>query len=620
LDKEIEKNRTFSSPKHYVWDNKPQQKPWGYVVLKQETDRQMWIEGISNYIQSDGTINHVSGNAAHNTNYSRKTLMTLAYLEIIAQSEMQVNSYSYRNSWGDEQVMRRIDRVIISCPTTMSREEQTFLRKCAEDAIQLLYLFYGNTNRQTPIVLPSYRKKVGEEWIYDEATCAQFVFLYSEISKRYLNNVRDYFELFGKKRNDLGDYEKKSLTVGSVDIGAGTTDVMVAAYQYDDANMHCRLTPVPLFWESFYSVAGDHLLKEMIRQLIIEEADSALAKKLKEVGREKEASDLNFKFFGEDTAEKTVPSRQLRNKFNLQVSMPVVQHFLELVHTDEMEKEVRFDDIFKDNRPTKQVLDHFKNHFGFSVEDIVWLYKRDVVSKIIEKTFDGLAGKISMLLAYYGCDFVVLSGRPSSLKPLADLFLKYYPVPPNRLIALNDYRVGNWYPAKTRDGTIENTKSVVVIGAMLGCYGVTMGKLSGFSFDLDVLKDQLLPTSNYFYYLNNPVFPVDVDSLGSIMINTLPVRIDCRQFDNASYPSRPMYKLDYDVSKPEAVINRIKGLMPLEITLQRDPVDREKIKITDVTGINGDHFLPEYFTLHIQSISEDENHWLDTGIFTNLKR
>ncbi|MBK8042540.1 MAG: virulence factor SrfB [Haliscomenobacter sp.] len=86
-------------------------------------------------------------------------------------------------------------------------------------------------------------KKLSErrktEWIYDEATAAQFVFLYAEIKERYQKNVKDYFDFYGKIRNNLQDYDKKSLTVGSVDIGAGTTDVMIAAYKYDDTAGQC---------------------------------------------------------------------------------------------------------------------------------------------------------------------------------------------------------------------------------------------------------------------------------------------------------------------------------------------------------------------------------------------
>jgi hypothetical protein len=63
-------------------------------------------------------------------------------------------------------------------------------------------------------------------------------------------------------------------------------------------------------------------------------------------------------------------------------------------------------------------------HFGFSIKDLQWHYNKEIVSKIVESTFDTLAGKISTVLSYYSCDIVLLSGRPTSLKPLSDLFFE----------------------------------------------------------------------------------------------------------------------------------------------------------------------------------------------------
>jgi hypothetical protein len=185
---------------------------------------------------------------------------------------MQMNSYEFRHKWGEENKKRRFGRIIVTCPPGMSKIEQIALRKCCEDAAILLDRFYSseknNINELANIkiqIIPdskSLRNRANRnEWIYDEATCPQFVYLFAELTKRYRNNSVEYFDFYGKVRNDLGDYNKKSITIGSVDIGAGTTDLMIASYKYDDAS-ECTLTPVPLFWESFY-IAGDDLLKNL---------------------------------------------------------------------------------------------------------------------------------------------------------------------------------------------------------------------------------------------------------------------------------------------------------------------------------------------------------------------
>lgn len=195
---------------------------------------------------------------------------------------MQINSYTQRNYWGNESKPRKIGRIIVTCPTAMSSKKNNLhFCKNAEDAGIMLDLFFENTFtkaldeteiRNGTQVIPSYKKlstrEARMEWIYDEATAAQFVFLYAEIKERYQKNVREYFDFYGKVRSDLEEYNKKSLTIGSVDIGAGTTDVMIASYKYKDETGQCTLCPVPLFWESFY-FAGDDLMKRLIQLLVM---------------------------------------------------------------------------------------------------------------------------------------------------------------------------------------------------------------------------------------------------------------------------------------------------------------------------------------------------------------
>ena len=132
-----------------------------------------------------------------------------------------------------------------------------------------------------------------------------------------------------------------------MDIGAGTTDLMVASYKYDGTRQ-CTLTPVPLFWESFYT-AGDDLMKNSIRKLVIEGQYAAIQNQLKNNNQVKSA-ELILGFFGEDNANMSLTDRQIRSEFNLQVSVPVILRFLELLNKNEEEKvTLSFDDIFKNN-------------------------------------------------------------------------------------------------------------------------------------------------------------------------------------------------------------------------------------------------------------------------------
>ncbi|MBK6353097.1 MAG: virulence factor SrfB [Saprospiraceae bacterium] len=158
--------------------------------------------------------------------------------------------------------------------------------------------------------------------------------------------------------------------------------------------------------------------------------------------------------------------------------------------------------------------------------------------------------------SYYDCDIVLLSGRPTSLKPISDLFLKYYAISPNRLKSMNDYRVGKWYPHDRRypfingNGRFTNPKSIVTTGAMIG-HIAQYGTLNGFGLDLSELKKKLLPTTYYFGNLNdsliylNTIISTD-QNYATVNVSKLPFRLGVRQIDVSAYPSRPFYTFTFN--------------------------------------------------------------------------
>jgi hypothetical protein len=133
----------------------------------------------------------------------------------------------------------------------MSRVEQIALRQSATDAEVILKRFYEKNPdklidikaaRKAINVIPNLTNLINldaeKQWIFDEATSAQFLFMYAELNKRYQNNIKDYFEFYGKVRNNPNN--DKSIVIASVDIGAGTTDVMISEYKSKSiAQCHC---------------------------------------------------------------------------------------------------------------------------------------------------------------------------------------------------------------------------------------------------------------------------------------------------------------------------------------------------------------------------------------------
>jgi hypothetical protein len=348
---------------------------------------------------------------------------------------------------------------------------------------------------------------------------------------------------------------------------------------------------------------------------------------------------LILDFFGPNNARQSVKARQIRSEFNLQVSVPVVSHFLDLLKENKVEKaNYGFTDIFDNLLPSARVLDHFSQHFGFRLEDIRWNYDKSFIAKIVERTFDSLIGKIAVVLAYYGCDIVLLSGRPSSLKPLSDLFLKYYAVSPNRLISMSDYKIGTWYPFQDGRGYFKDAKSIVAVGAMIGNYAFSRGGLEGFLLNLMELYKKMGSTTEYFTETaeGEPFISPDRNN-ASLEIGEIPKKIWCRQLNTPNYPTRPFYMLDYNIkhipqlSSHHAVgrlvnkdldqeLEHLNRQAPFKIRIEREsyPMDKETLRLVSVENRNNKDLPINFFSLQVQSMTEDENYWLDSGEFINL--
>jgi hypothetical protein len=666
-DSLVEKITNYSSPKRYLWDSEQFKKQWEFILLKGEPQNPtatIYLKGVSEQFKNDGSLSPTVDFGV-TSSFSRRALMTFVFLEILSQAHRQINSHEFREQHGRVALPRQTGRIIVTCPTAMAREEQMQLRHCAEDASVALRRFNDDTYEQNydakndsakTEIIPPVRELAftmenvddKKHWGYDEATCCQLVFIYAEVAKRYLNNCREYFDLYGKTRADLFDYDKKSITVGSIDIGAGTTDLMICAYKYDDS-AKAVLTPVPLFWESFY-YAGDDMLQKIIHQVIIEGhiqkeeyrgATGVIYNHLKTLG----AANINEKinnFFGGDTNRMSFRARKMRNDFNTQVSVPIALKFLDMTQKQEKDRNLVFDDFFATKKPSQDILDYFAEYFEFKFEDLQWRFSLDRMNEIVRVTFEPLLKNLSSLLYAYGCDFVLLAGKPASLHKIEELFLKYYPVPPNRMITLNKYRVGRWYPFSDGNGYFEDRKSLVAVGAMIGYLGDICDSLGNFKLNMEVMRKRFMPVSEYFGNFDRNTRNIRETYISpeinnnSVKIAGIPVCVGTKQLDTQSYQARAMYILDFDDDKIRNRIVENKGIndaerlaaeienykmnikrnMPLTFRFAREyRTDKERLIIDSVMDKNRDDISPAYFKLKLQTLSESENYWLDTGEF-----
>ena len=632
---------TYSSPKRYLWDDKKRKEEWRCVKDDNGKNERPEIPGISNFFADDGSLD--PDELGYGFHYSRKTLMTLAFIEILAQTNVQINSYKYRSHRGRPSTGRFLDKVILTCPTGMSKVEQQALHDCLRSALHVFGKFYHNYDESYQpnevAVEPNLEREMEDgQWIYDEATCSQFVYLYGLLTETYHNCSIELFNIYGRKRDG-----KHSLVIGSLDIGAGTSDIMVCRYDFNPANPS-RMKPVPLFWDSF-DIAGDDMLQVLISNILLQGKDGLLEKELENRGEEEEIVRAKlFEFFGKDQIDHSFIDKNLRRDFNLQVLVPIMYEFLKL-HTDgESERDVKYADLFCTEEPSPAVLEKFKSVFGFDLCDMIWHYERDTLSRHIAASMDGrLLQKVAGIMAGYGCDLVLMSGRPTSLDPIQEAFLSHAPVrTPDRVICLNEYEIGDWYPFIDKaHRRINNSKSVVPIGAMIGYLASKAGGKDGFSLDLSEMSRLLKPTTNYFLKNDatvkvNPSFMVPGKRTGELEVNSIPVYIGTRQYDLGIYPVRPFYVFDVDfdgiayrIKSDDATLNesqvqrlteqRVANLLqglPLTVTFVRnEKEDRETLEIQSIVNVEKEDLSIDDFVLSIQSLNDPDCYWLDSGVF-----
>jgi hypothetical protein len=650
-----QENKSFySSPKRYLWDDKLAKQPWNFHDNFSDIPRKVYKKGVSEQLKSDGSICQ-DGAWGATPLYSRKTLMTFLFLEIFSQAIAQINSFEFRSTHGKPNARRRLRHVVITCPTGMIKSEQFALRKAAQDAADIMKNFEHNMNSENAMVSPviseafdiipriadiklnldELDRKV--DWMYDEATCSQLVFLYGLIQHKFDGNPTDLFKLFGHKKPD----GKNALTVGSLDIGGGTSDLLICEYNVN-YNNSVELIPKPLYFESFH-LAGDNLMKNIIQSIIIEgkvyqEDDVNCSGVIENKGFSLYGNDIYDKlngFFGKDAATVSYLTKLMRINFVNQIGIPLAHAFLNCANKEEAVT-LNFDDVFKDKKPGNDLLNFFAEHFGFRFEDLVWNFNPKKVNAVIRITFSKLIKQVAKLMHKFHCDYIIISGRPCSFKEIERIFLEIHPVQSNRFINLNNYWIGKWYPFSDNNGYVQDPKTIVATGALIGFMGTKFFKLNKFKINPQYLKTDLTSTANYIgsikeNVIKEVIFTPEQNTV-KMKVFGIPHHLGIKNINSTNYPARDIIQIQYNekfinsiamnqqsnqANSYQNMINRLNTKLPYELTLTREfDIDKEKIIIEDVVNAEGESQSTSLFILKTITLPDENGYWFDTAEFT----
>ncbi len=659
----------LSSPKRYLWDFEPVLQEWQFLHSDtyKEADPPRILRALKRFVNARGDVIREFESQSNfyrsfttrsrkielekgtrgGLTFARSSFYTFMFVEILVQAMSQINNPEYRSKCKFQDMPRRLRRVILTLPTALPVREQWIMRSRATAAIKLLEEMtkYGREGQVTDMESPT----VQITW--DEASGVQFVYLYNQISHKFGGNVGDLVALLGRPRvfaesdkvPESNDAPEPSLRIASVDVGGGTTDLMVTTYYVED---DVALKPIQVFRESF-RLAGDDILQSVIQHIILPSLQTSL-----ENAGVRSARELLLERFGGDRADMAEQDRHLRRQFVRQILEPIALAVLSAYEGSENQRPAivtsTIGQFIKQGGyppPALNVKDYIQigaRESGapdFDLEECAIEFEieraRDSIMAVLSSAFDNIAEAVH----HFDPDVVLLSGRPSRLPGTVDLFTNKLAVPPHRVVPLHKYVVGPWYPfRKSNNIFISDPKTAAVVGAML-CTYAQGHKIPNMA--IDTSRFRMRSTAKYIGRLENgrlrekDVLFTDSGEGGSEEVKELryhaPIFLGYRQLPFERWTASRLYRLQLESGETTQNFK-----LPIRVTLRREKPEeytpdesepetvalrnyvineamKEELTIEDAEAVNGP--AKAYIHLSLETISTTEDgYWLDTGI------
>ncbi|MBB3772931.1 hypothetical protein FHS55_003556 [Angulomicrobium tetraedrale] len=649
----------MSSPKRYLWDVAASNQAWRFPA-SDYVDGTMPPIGlkIRQYLNSNGDVLtqvrkesklfqtlHPTQSVGGLTKWSaqltcsRSSVYTFMLAEVIWQAFVMINNPEMRAKRSQSEVPRRLNRIIITLPTAVPTREQRIMRARAQSAVNLLWDVMGWTANQPRGTTPPV---VQVSW--DEASCVQLVWLYGEVVKKFGGNIDGYFSLKGKPRLPFtadgpprpDARPANSLRVASIDVGGGTTDLMITTYFHHD-NM--AIDPVQTFRESF-RIAGDDVTLAVIERAVIPAFTAYLASR-----GVRQAREILRHLFGGNWANITVQETSLRRQFVLQVFLPVAlklmaayeaapRHEYRTVAVKTLGELVP--EVQAVPAETRAYLTQAFAQHGLqdlALEEIPIALDFNALRLAVQETLRNVLDNLAEAIHHFDCDMVLMSGRPSKLPAVMEMVVDRLPVTPDRILAMHEYRPGTWYPFKAGDGMrIGDPKTATVVGGML-C-ALSERQLPNFMVYTKNL--QMRTTAKYIGYLegNNKLKDESVlftatDEAVRSRTRTNPtlryyseMALGFRQLPFERWIASPLYRLHEDKRGKELSKPVLVTLARAEFVDEDNPDQlleresaKEELRIEEASDNQQANVASAMF-LTLRTMDSAGSYWLDSGVVT----
>lgn len=630
----------LSGAKRYLWDGRANRQPWRFngIADDQETRDPPVAGRILTFLTERGDVVSLSkgqDNApAFRPLFSRSSLYTFFLTEILAQAMVQINAPATRNRRKDPDAPRHLRRIILTIPTATPLIEREVMRKRALGAVNLVWELMNwpidpEECRRQRLPIPP---KIEISW--DEATSTQMVYLYSAITQRIREGADEFFNLLGRQRGGV-----PSIRIASLDIGGGTTDLMIVTYS---TGIGQAMNTRQEFREGF-RIAGDDIVEAIVAHHVL----GPIREHMRNCGVEFPEALINNLFSG-DLANQPESFRSNRrllvnhilvlaaynllsaceaasqrgttvvDPLPLQAILPAPEHSLH--------RAVRF---LEDAAAKDGAVD-------FRLADIKLPCDFAAIANTVRLVIGAIIADLCEVVHVYDCDVLLLTGRPSRLPIIQEMVLSRLPVPVHRIIPMHRFKVGNWYPFRDRSGQIGDPKTTVAVGALL-CSLASERRITGISMSSEGLAHR--STARYIGLVENTgrikthnvlidteaASRRGTDSIEASLLMDQPVLLGYRQLPLQRWQATPLYFLSF-VDSPDERRIREAYKKPWRVYLRQDfhqdlpgskpelepeilNIDRVETTGHDIQEVPARHAVD----IRLQTMYMEAGYWLDTG-------
>ncbi|MGO8869625.1 MAG: virulence factor SrfB [Alphaproteobacteria bacterium] len=648
----------MSSPKRYLWDEDVSRQSWRFNGPSLDGE---W-EGYAAQGVFAGLIND-AGKPLHMVvgeeddlptllaRYSRSNLVSFALAEVLLQAIVMMNAPASRFRRTNADLPRRLRRLILTMPTALSLAERQILWERAVAARDLVYICLGQARRRQEA------DGTGElDWIdgseppeivikWDEASATQVVYLYSEIALAFSGDARAFIRsVRGSSRDGAG--ETNRLRAATLDIGGGTTDLVITRLDVEGQGANVTIFPTQLFRESL-SLAGDDIVRALARRVIVGAFTRAIGTML---SRDR-AEALEQQLFGANLSGMTVEEQLRRQQFAIQVAAPAVISILsEYENFDPLRPPTAQERTLASLLPAgaripesivKGIEQAVRNAGGgadFKLLDLPVAIDMLDIDKEIRNVVGDTLRALAEIAWRYGADLLLLSGRPSRFPAIRNVILESGALPAHRVVAMHDFRTGPWYPFRDQEARISDPKTTAAVGGML-CL-LAEGHLQNFNFRSDRLQAKsvaryLGKIEDHNRLLEQDVYYADLDletddyELPESSFDFRgPILLGVRQFPNDWWPASLLYTIDY---ADEEQSRKLRQEALLRVQLRRERRVRfgrssdgrpatvnDRLEIARIERANGNVINRNSLKMRLQTLPRRDGYWLDTGILVDI--